>query len=61
MTTDHRNEISQLQSEFAVERDRMLRQLQQQHKAEVEALSKELKDKDTIINRLQVRIECTGH
>ena len=61
MTTDHQNEISQLQSEFAVERDRMLRQLQQQHKAEVEALSKELKDKDTIINRLQVRIECTGH
>ena len=54
MTSDHQKEIAQLQSDFAVERDRILRQLQQQHKAEIDALKKELKDKDIIIKKLQV-------
>ena len=54
MTSDHQKEIAQLQGDFAAERDRLLQQLQLQHKEEIEALRKELKDKDHIIKKLQV-------
>ena len=54
MTSDHQKEIAQLQGDFVAERDELLRQLRQQHKEEIDALKKDLKDKDVIIRRLQV-------